>query len=153
MKKHMLYLGFCVFGVGAFFTACNPLHNVDPVSASMTPTTNAQDDTEERFVSVSYGETVASHNMSLTFDDVLEDSRCPKGVECVWEGNAKIQLTLRTSASDVGTTVQLNTHSSYQNTVSYNGYTIHLYKLIPYPEYGVDIQLSDYKAILQIEQE
>ncbi len=31
-------------------------------------------------------------NLRLRFDDVLEDSRCPKGVECFWTGQARIAI-------------------------------------------------------------
>jgi hypothetical protein len=32
---------------------------------------------------------------SLVFSRVIEDSRCPSGVSCVWEGNARVQILLR----------------------------------------------------------
>ncbi|GAA0872860.1 hypothetical protein GCM10009117_20070 [Gangjinia marincola] len=31
----------------------------------------------------------------ITFLGVLSDSRCPKGIECVWEGQAKIKIRMR----------------------------------------------------------
>ena len=39
--------------------------------------------------------TVAGTDMKVRFDSVKEDSRCPEGVDCIWEGNAKIALTLK----------------------------------------------------------
>lgn len=33
-----------------------------------------------------------SENLSITFKQVLEDSRCPQGVQCIWAGNAKVAV-------------------------------------------------------------
>ncbi|HIG74791.1 MAG TPA: hypothetical protein EYQ24_09530 [Bacteroidetes bacterium] len=38
------------------------------------------------------GETVEIEGQALRFVDVVEDSRCPVDVACVWEGRAKVQL-------------------------------------------------------------
>ena len=35
--------------------------------------------------------TLARENLAITFKSVLEDSRCPTGAECVWEGNARVR--------------------------------------------------------------
>ena len=35
---------------------------------------------------------IQGENLRLRFDDVLEDSRCPKGVECFWTGQARIAI-------------------------------------------------------------
>ncbi len=36
------------------------------------------------------GETVQFENATVKFIKVLEDSRCPKDVTCIWEGQAKL---------------------------------------------------------------
>ena len=41
-------------------------------------------------IKVPLGETVVLGDVSITFEKVIEDSRCPEGVQCVWAGNAKI---------------------------------------------------------------
>ena len=33
-------------------------------------------------------------NVRLRFDSVPEDSRCPKTVQCVWAGNARVRLEI-----------------------------------------------------------
>jgi len=38
------------------------------------------------------GESVDVAGRTLRFVDVIEDSRCPAGVTCVWEGRAKVRL-------------------------------------------------------------
>jgi hypothetical protein len=45
-------------------------------------------------VKIALGETVALNGVYLTFTEVLEDSRCPQNVECIWEGRVRVQLTI-----------------------------------------------------------
>lgn len=48
--------------------------------------------TGEPFV-LAQGESVEVVKHALQFLDVVEDSRCPEGVTCVWEGRAKVRLS------------------------------------------------------------
>ena len=57
-------------------------------------------------VTVRVGETVVVNNVEITFTRVLEDSRCPVDVTCVWEGNAKVELEVGVLNGD-GPTIQL----------------------------------------------
>ncbi|KGE13131.1 hypothetical protein [Sphingobacterium deserti] len=74
--------------------------------------------------------------INLTFERIIEDSRCPEGVQCVWDGVAAVELTV------VGTFTRPQTLSlattdlpdkSYLKTVVFNGYSIRLDALTPYP--------------------
>lgn len=38
---------------------------------------------------------IESENLSVKFLNVAEDSRCPVGVICVWQGQAKIELEIK----------------------------------------------------------
>ncbi|OZC03639.1 hypothetical protein [Rubricoccus marinus] len=51
--------------------------------------------TGEPFV-LAQGESVEVAGHALRFLDVVEDSRCPEGVTCVWEGRAKVRLSAST---------------------------------------------------------
>ena len=41
-------------------------------------------------VKVALGETVQFKKASVSFLKVLEDSRCPSDVTCIWEGQARV---------------------------------------------------------------
>jgi hypothetical protein len=41
---------------------------------------------------------VNGQQVDVTFEQILEDSRCPKDVVCVWEGQAKLQFALNVPA-------------------------------------------------------
>ncbi|WP_412060780.1 hypothetical protein [Rubrivirga sp. IMCC45206] len=46
-------------------------------------------------VAVPLGESASLDGLTLSFQAVAEDSRCPEGVECVWEGRAAVRLTVQ----------------------------------------------------------
>jgi len=83
-------------------------------------------------VELALGESVSieSEDLSVTFTAVIEDSRCPSDVQCVWEGNAKIKLTLsKLGASDKP--VSLNSSKRFETEVSYLNYRIKLLDVSP----------------------
>jgi hypothetical protein len=94
--------------------------------------------------------TKVSSDLSIRFNTVLEDSRCPTGVQCPWEGNAEILLELTGGSPE---TVHLNTGGMFPRTEMYNGYSITLQDLKPYPAQGTQIDESRYTAVLSIDLE
>ena len=91
-----------------------------------------------------------SNDLSIRFNTVLEDSRCPAGTQCPWEGNAEILLEL--SGGDLET-VHLNTGGMFPRTELYNGYSITLDELKPHPAQGTSIEPSDYTAVISVDLE
>ena len=91
-----------------------------------------------------------SNNLSIRFHSILEDSRCPTGAQCAWEGNAEILLEL--SGGDLET-IHLNTGAQFPRSEVYNGYIITLEDLKPHPTEGAALQESDYTAVLSIDLE
>lgn len=51
-------------------------------------------------------------DLFLWFEAVTEDSRCAKGVACVWEGNARARFRLRKDGNDEF--VELNTSHRFE---------------------------------------
>ncbi|MAZ73074.1 MAG: hypothetical protein CMC70_07980 [Flavobacteriaceae bacterium] len=45
---------------------------------------------QEGTITLSLGETARVGDLVIQFKEVLEDSRCPTGMQCVWQGRAKI---------------------------------------------------------------
>lgn len=86
--------------------------------------------------------------LELKFDSVAEDSRCPKGVTCVWAGNARVLLKVKKDAA-APADVELNTNSN-PKTAGYLNYELRLKELRPYPESDVTINHSDYEVTLTV---
>lgn len=74
------------------------------------------------------------YEMNVTFKRMVEDSRCPKDVQCIWAGNATAEVEfMGTYTRPV--TVQLSTSNDaskgYANTEKFNGYKITLEEVTP----------------------
>ena len=87
-------------------------------------------------------------DLELRFLSVVEDSRCPKGEQCITEGNGKIELQLKRSRKQP-VTVELNTSSGTQKA-DYDGYEVKFVGLEPYPKMGGSIKPADYVAIVLV---
>ena len=75
--------------------------------------------------------TIAPFGIKIKFVDVIEDSRCPEGRVCVWAGNAKVKIQVR---SDRQRPVELEVNSTIQpQVVNYGRYEIRLAALEPRP--------------------
>jgi hypothetical protein len=56
---------------------------------------------------------ISDTGLSLVFETVAEDSRCAKGVVCVWEGNARARFRLRDGVHDEY--IELNTSNRFES--------------------------------------
>lgn len=94
----------------------------------------------------------AEDNICILLDSVFDDSRCPTGVQCIWEGNAITRFKLTTNEGTVQ--FQLDTQPTsnlYQHDTTIAGYLISLVSLRPYPHADSVIKLTDYKATILVQ--
>jgi hypothetical protein len=88
--------------------------------------------------------TVAGEGLTVSFEAVPSDSRCPTGVQCVWAGNAVVQVVLSKDGKAFG--AELNTNLE-PTSVDYLNYNVALVSLAPYPTAkGGAISQSQYRA-------
>lgn len=76
------------------------------------------------------------YEMNVTFKGISEDSRCPEGVNCVWAGVAVAQIEvmgLATRPMTVSIATTENAGRNYHQSAEFNGYTISLQGVNPYP--------------------
>lgn len=83
----------------------------------------------------------------LTFQRLVEDSRCPPDVTCVWSGNARIELDVRIGTEH--TAVLLNTHVDAREAIV-DVFRITLVELTPPPPSNVTVGDDYYKATLRV---
>jgi hypothetical protein len=94
---------------------------------------------------------IEGENAWISFDSLLDDSRCPVGIICVWEGNAKIGFSLGKGTQKVE--FSLNTYKSFLNDTTIWDYSISLLDVLPFPHRDSSYTPSDYSAkILVIKQ-
>ena len=84
-------------------------------------------------------------NLVLTFSRVVQDSRCPSDVQCVWAGNGQLELVARTGNNR--TTFILNTTSGAKE-FTVNLHQIRLVALTPDPVSTQSIPPASYRAQL-----
>ncbi len=98
--------------------------------------------------------TVADSALTVRFDRVLEDSRCPAQVDCVWAGQARIALVVQSGGAPPQT-VELSTYPASDATGPTAGVGMHsvtLRALDPYPQSPQDSPaLQDYRATISID--
>lgn len=116
-------------------------------TACESPLTNHVYDYNEEF-EMTLGEEVriGREGIQVEFVDVLEDSRCPSDVTCVWAGNGKVQIRFDRN------NIQLNTYLEPQE-VSIENVNIQLVSLEPYPEEPRQFEKEEYKVRLLITKE
>jgi hypothetical protein len=92
---------------------------------------------------------ISSQQLTLKFLSVSEDSRCPHGTNCIWEGNGKVNIEL-TLTGQTSYVVELNTARSLKSEAKYLIYKVSLLDLQPYPSEASTIQQSDYIATMRV---
>jgi hypothetical protein len=92
----------------------------------------------------------ASSERTILFEKVDSDGRCPKGVTCVWEGDAVVRLSVG-SPGETRTTLLLHTNPKRARAGEHGGYRITLIELAPYPTVDGTIKPDEYRARLNIE--
>lgn len=91
-------------------------------------------------------ESVKIDSNLITFEKVINDSRCPKGGECVDQGFAIVEISVFTSGQKK-VSYQLNTKT--ENKIELNDINIELAELSPHPKVGVEIQKDNYRVQLK----
>jgi hypothetical protein len=90
--------------------------------------------------------TIEGEGLTVAFESVLEDGRCPEDVNCIWAGNAKIKIKLSKRARTPGA-VELNTGVKPKSS-SFLNYDIKLVALNPRPKADKPVEKNEYKATL-----
>jgi hypothetical protein len=81
----------------------------------------------------------------ITFEKVVEDSRCPMNARCVWEGNARVALSVlevRSGDRDEyhSWPLELNTSERFATKRSVDALSVELRLLDPTPMAGVPVE-------------
>ncbi len=87
---------------------------------------------------------VKTDKLTIEFVSVLEDSRCPPDVDCIWAGSAKVQIKVAKGKMAVQT-FELNTNLE-PRFITFRGYKIELADLSPLPKSDVDKNKVKYTA-------
>ena len=115
---------------------------------------NSQE-TEINTVLVKLGETVEQNGITIKFDDVITDSRCPKGVTCVWAGEVVVLVTIYNDGKKSEQKKLTLSPTSQLQDLTGNLYITDALKLtafnvFPYPDTKAKIDKKEYGLKIQI---
>ena len=99
---------------------------------------------------------ISKENIHLEFSKVRDESRCPKTWQCLWEGEAEIQLTIKKGELTENVRLKYNGGDCIKcgSEAKALGYKIKLEQLTPYPDEKFyakkPLNFEDYKIIISI---
>jgi hypothetical protein len=91
---------------------------------------------------------IRSEELIIKFLALLEDSRCPVNVDCIWEGNGKIQIGVKKNSGEFKTFV-LNTNLEPLE-IMFENYKIKIVSLDPKPKSEAKNKAESYIATFLI---
>jgi len=136
---HSLFASFALFAFCAFFS---------PLFAQQSRKAEVIQLGQEFDLKINQEAAIEGEGLAVVFESVLEDSRCPEGVDCIWSGNAKIRIR-SSKQKHAPAPIELNTNVGAKSS-SYLDYEIKLVALKPRPKADKPVQSNEYKATLII---
>ena len=135
MKRNFLILALIIAGLTTI--GCSP----KPVESGVRLG-------QEFSLSIGQKAAITGETIEITFLKVLEDSRCPRGAQCIWEGRA---ISLVSVVSNNTTEIQLAEGglTDHTNRQTFRDYQIDFH-LLPYPEVGTEITADQYRLQLTV---
>ncbi len=137
--------------VGAALAASLEANALNVTSASLPPNFNRSAAGqvhaalgETIVLAVGQSATIRAESVNIRFDRVVEDSRCPVGVTCVWEGDAVVRLVVVQGATTATVDLHLNATASRERVEG--RYKIRLVDLQPQPTGAKPIETTAYRA-------
>ena len=141
MSKKLFLASFAFFAIFAFFASYYLL-------AQQSRKAEVIELGKEFELKIDQEAIVEGESLAVAFESVLEDSRCPKGVDCIWSGNAKISIK-SIKPKQTPAKIELNTDDGPKSS-TYMNYEIKLVALKPNRKPDVPLQRDEYRAVLII---
>jgi hypothetical protein len=137
--------------VAATLTGCQPqlIARPDDVTPALQTVAAKLDTPVELRLSETAAFKLDDAPLSIRFEAVPEDSRCPVGVTCVWEGDAVVRLTAVKSADRA--TPELHTNANFAREQFFAGVRIRLVQLAPVPTAAGPVKPAEYVASIVVE--
>jgi hypothetical protein len=98
-------------------------------------------------VQVQINKAVTSNGLNIEFVELVEDSRCPADVQCVWAGNAKIKVRVTKNGRPKVLELDMMANGSGPN---YGNYRLKLKALTPELRSNVRINRNAYVATIEL---
>jgi hypothetical protein len=143
MKKIIIYF-VMITGLFVMFVSCE--RDKSYIFNPLRKTNLALEDT----LTIAYQETIYNNEekISITFDSLKGESRCPMDVVCVWEGNAEVLFRFAHEEDQVS--FSLNSNPTFRTDTTVFDFTISLLDVLPYPHTQRTYTEKDYSVKVKI---
>ncbi len=97
------------------------------------------------------GETakITGEDIKIKFAEVIEDSRCPKGAVCIWQGRVSVLIEVTRGPSTKPTVLTQPGLSDADGAETYEDLKF-AFTVEPYPEVGKQIKPGEYRLLLTV---
>jgi len=112
-----------------------------------TPTEVYADLGEEFSLSIGQSAIIKGQALRITFEDVIEDSRCPSDVTCIWAGRVSCIIKLVGGSSQYRMVLTESGLTDQYTSETYREYQL-AFNVRPYPEAGQSILRDEYRLQL-----
>jgi len=93
---------------------------------------------------------VPDTTVTVRFEEVTEDSRCPTGTTCIWEGDAAVRIGFTIPNAPPASYV-LHTSQRFAQKAEHGGTSVLLVTLVPHPTANGETRRDEYRVTLLIE--
>jgi hypothetical protein len=104
---------------------------------------------EEFCLSIGQHAFITGENLEVRFKEVIEDSRCPRGVTCIWAGRVTCMIELTHASSSYRMVLTESGLTNEYSRERYEGYEL-AFHVTPYPEVSKKIPRDAYRLHLII---
>jgi hypothetical protein len=119
------------------------------VSCSSSPSGPTVEPLSEFVLAPGESASLSSAGLTVRFDRVVNDSRCPANALCITGGEAEVALTVG-RAGRPGDSLALRTAET-RNRAEVGDWVLSLIQLAPYPFSSDPIAAGDYRATLRLD--
>jgi hypothetical protein len=123
-----------------FLANCNAQKDTkNPEKLTMKESKNQKIEGKVIYFNEGENKFLSEYQMNVTFKNISEDSRCPEGVTCVWQGAAVANIEFMgtyTRPMTIPLATTENAGQNYHKSTVFNGYTISLVEVNPAPSAG-----------------
>lgn len=119
-------------------------------SCASAPVVTVSQQGRQIVLSAGKSQRIPETDLTVLFDVVVEDSRCPVGTSCVWAGDATVRIRID-SVNSKPTTYTLHTNERFEREVTHGDVRVRLSSLTPEPTADGPPRSEDYRVTLIIQ--
>ena len=125
-----------IIGLSLLLFSCDKDEKIDTLNIS-------------ELIEIELGKTaeISESGLSLRVENIY-DSRCPIGVNCVWEGNASVEFQLTTKKGVHNFTLDTHSPPNFKNDTIIEGVKYYLRNVLPYPVYGEELAIKTVRVLV-----